>query len=54
MLVLLHPEQAAQVALLSRDLELSEAEVVRHLLSGPLLPLDPADYAAMTNEKGTP
>jgi hypothetical protein len=37
MIIVLHPEQAAEVALLAADLELDPDEVVRHLLSGPLL-----------------
>ena len=41
MIVVLHPEQAAEVALLAKDLELEPDQVVRLLLSGPLLPLDP-------------
>lgn len=39
MIVLLHPDQAAEVRLLAIDLGLDEDEVVRHLLSGPLLDL---------------
>jgi hypothetical protein len=36
MVVVLHPEQAAEVTRLARDLDLDEATVVRMLLSGPL------------------
>lgn len=36
MVIVLHPEQEAEVALLSADLDLSPEEVVRLLLSGPL------------------
>lgn len=41
MIVVLHPEQAAEVSLLSKNLELPVDEVVRHLLSGPLLSQEP-------------
>lgn len=37
MLVLLHPDQAAEACLLSEELGISLDEIVRHLLSGPLL-----------------
>lgn len=40
MIVILHPEQAAEVKLLSKNLGLPEEEVVRHLLSGPLMAMD--------------
>jgi hypothetical protein len=36
MVIVLHPEQEAEVSLLSRSLDLTPEEVVRHLLSGPL------------------
>jgi len=41
MVIVLHPEQAEEVQLLARSLDLHPDEVVRYLLSGPLLPLDP-------------
>ena len=41
MIIVLHPEQAMEVARLERELDLPRDEVVRHLLSGPLMPLDP-------------
>ena len=36
MVIVLSKEQAAEVRILSLDLDLTEDEVVRHLLSGPL------------------
>ena len=36
MVIVLHPEQEAEVSLLSAQLELPPEMVVRHLLSGPL------------------
>jgi hypothetical protein len=36
MVIVLHPEQEAEVTLLSEQLNLPTSEVVRHLLSGPL------------------
>jgi hypothetical protein len=36
MVIVLSEEQAAEVRLLATDLDLTEDEVVRHLLSGPL------------------
>ena len=36
MVIVLHPEQAATVALLSADLDLPVDTVIQHLLSGPL------------------
>lgn len=36
-IIVLHPDQAAEVRLLAADLDLPVDEVVRHLLSGPLL-----------------
>ena len=36
MVIVLHPEQEAEVSLLSAQLELPPEEIVRHLLSGPL------------------
>jgi hypothetical protein len=38
MIILLHPEQATEVALLSVELNLTPDEVVAFLLTGPLLP----------------
>jgi hypothetical protein len=46
--IVLHPEQAQEVALLARDLEMDPQEVVRHLLSGPLLTLDSLDSVLAT------
>lgn len=41
MQVTLTPDQAALVALIAADLELTATEVVEHLLSGPLMrPID--------------
>lgn len=39
MVIVLHPEQAAEVRLLALSLDIPEEEVVRYLLSGPLLDL---------------
>lgn len=39
MVIVLHPEQEAEVALLAAELEMEPDQVVRHLLSGPLLSL---------------
>lgn len=43
MVIVLHPEQATEVERLSRELDLPPDEIVRHLLSGPLLPLSDLD-----------
>lgn len=40
MVIVLHPDQAAEVAILSENLEMEPEEVVRHLLSGPLLSME--------------
>jgi hypothetical protein len=36
MVIVLHPEQAAEVEVLADELQLSRDEIVKHLLSGPL------------------
>lgn len=38
MIIVLHPDQADEVALLAAELEMTPDQVVRHLLSGPLIP----------------
>lgn len=40
MIVILHPDQSAEVERLAREMGMDPNEVVRHLLSGPLLPTD--------------